>query len=686
MPQYQGMWTMQKVAQLQSQQQWANDPQFDNTILLLQADNAENAAQNNTFLDSSSAANPITRFGNPHQGAFSPFSATGWSSYFPGGAASTNVLTVADNAALRPNTNNFTLEFWINFSSLTGFQGIFSKGGTAANQLLIRTDSGTGTLLVVVSGTTIITASSSSSVGVWDHYALVRSGNTWTLYRNGTSVGTATNSTSISTTSGIFIGGVSVTFNSLVGYLSNFRFTIGAALYTSSFTPSTTPLTTTSQGASAAQVELLTCQSNRYIDNSTNNFTITPSGSPSIQPFSPFAPQYQWSQNIVGGCGYFDGNGDYLRCDSALSTITSTAQSFTVECWVYPLSAGDPAPASDLYFIGFNTISTGANEFLFACQNIYYNTTAITLTRTILPFQWTHFAAVYDGAATKVYVNGILSNTLSGTVGPLNLCVGGIGCEFDGASGGTPGNYFNGYISDFRIVVDTQVYTADFTPPTAPLTAISGTTLLGSFTNAAIFDGTMKNSFESSRNAQVSTSVVKYGAGSIAFDGVDDFLLAPYSPLFSFGTGQFTIECWVNFTTLSTNRIIFDTYTAASTGGGYQLFWRSTGTSIAFYANGAVVAQSSFTGHTTGVWYHIAVTRDASSVVRIFVDGTQYASVNYASATAIDMATTGNVCVGIQAITLTNDLHGYIDDLRVTKGVARYTANFTPPQVALQRQ
>jgi hypothetical protein len=222
------------------------------------------------------------------------------------------------------------------------------------------------------------------------------------------------------------------------------------------------------------------------------------------------------------------------------------------------------------------------------------------------------------------------------------------------------------------------------TIPTAPLTAITNTQLLTNFTNAGITDATAKNVFETGGNAQISTAQSKFGGSSILFDGTDDFLSAPYSPLFNFGTGQFTIECWVNFTTLSGNRMIFDTYTAASLGGGYQLYWRGTGTSITFYANGVIVAQSSFTSHSTSVWYHVAVTRDASNVVRIFIDGTQYASATYA--TAIDMATTGKVGVGIQVSTLTNDLAGYIDDLRVTNGFARYTANFTPPTAAFPLQ
>jgi hypothetical protein len=228
----------------------------------------------------------------------------------------------------------------------------------------------------------------------------------------------------------------------------------------------------------------------------------------------------------------------------------------------------------------------------------------------------------------------------------------------------------------------TALYTSNFIPPTAPLTNITNTSLLLNFTNAGITDATSRNVFETVGDAKISTVQSKWGGSSILFDGTGDALIAPYSPLFNLGTGQFTIEAWVNFSALSSNRLIFDTYTAASTGGGYQIYWRSTGTSITFYGNGVVIAQSTFTSHVTGTWYHIAVTRDSVNSLRIFVDGTQYANTTYS--TALNIASTAKIGVGIQASTLTNDLSGYVDDLRVTLGQARYTSNFTAPTAAFK--
>jgi hypothetical protein len=71
-----------------------------------------------------------------------------------------------------------------------------------------------------------------------------------------------------------------------------------------SVTVPTTPLTAISG------TELLTCQTNRFVDNSTNNFAITVNGNTSVQPFSPFAPSAAYDPSVNGGSGYFDGSGD----------------------------------------------------------------------------------------------------------------------------------------------------------------------------------------------------------------------------------------------------------------------------------------------------------------------------------------------------------------------------------------
>ena len=111
MPQYNGVWTLDAAAQALTSQQWVTDPNFKNTTLLLQADNAVNTAQNNTFIDSSTNGLTITRGVNATQGSYTQFSQQPgyWSNYLNG---TSDYLTVANNAAFNFGTSDFSIEFF----------------------------------------------------------------------------------------------------------------------------------------------------------------------------------------------------------------------------------------------------------------------------------------------------------------------------------------------------------------------------------------------------------------------------------------------------------------------------------------------------------------------------------------------------------------------------------------------
>ena len=173
------------------------------------------------------------------------------------------------------------------------------------------------------------------TVGTWNHFAVTRSGSTMYWFTNGTLNGTQTYSTAIgSNTIDVQIGTTgSGSGDPVNGYISNLRVVKGTAVYTSSFTPSTTPLT------AITNTSLLTCQSNRFIDNSSNAFTITKYNDVSVQGFSPFAPLTVYNPATNGGSMYLDGTTDFVKTpsDASLSS-TLLASNFTIECWIYVIS------------------------------------------------------------------------------------------------------------------------------------------------------------------------------------------------------------------------------------------------------------------------------------------------------------------------------------------------------------
>jgi hypothetical protein len=97
------------------------------------------------------------------------------------------------------------------------------------------------------------------------------------------------------------------------------------------------------------------------------------------------------------------------------------------------------------------------------------------------------------------------------------------------------------------------------------------------------------------------------------------------------------------------------------------------------HGNGLVYAYSNWTP-SLNTWYHIAATRSSSSVISLFINGVSQSVTSSGSNWANDFSATGILTVGyIGSLTAMN---GYIDDFRLTKGVARYSSNFTPPTAA----
>lgn len=653
--------------------------EFFNLTTLLLPGNGTNGAQNNTFLDSSTNNFTITRNGNTTQGTFSPFSQTGWGNYFDG---TDDYLSVADNAVLRPGAGTFTLETWIYRGASDAAHTIYAKGGASTGIVFQVTSTN---VLRFTHTTTNIDSTGTISANAWTHVAVVREGtgtNQTKLYINGTQDGQGTVSTDFTQTEEVRIGtdrGATADFN---GYISNLRFTKGAALYTGNFTPSTSPLTTTSQGASATDVELLTCQSNRFVDNSSNAFSITVNGTPTIQPFSPFLPTIPYSAATVGGSGYFDGTGDNLVTTGNSAFAFGTGD-FTLECWVFCNSISTAtfdriAATSDFNGAGWDwTLNTLASGLFMA--STLYPIGSLRLS------EWNHLVYTRSGTVVRGFLNGRLSSYTTGSTQNISS-------TSDLRVGvGYSGTGLNGYMGTLRVIkgsIPTSYQTSStttgtqiFTPPTEPLTTTSqgataaNVSYLLNYTNAGITDATAKNVLETVGNAQISTAQSKFGGSSIAFDGSGDYLDVPSIINAQFGTGDFTIEGWLYINSLAAAQCLIE-FRAAS-GASYGQIYITTGGVLRYYLPTDVGTSNTF---STGTWTHFAITR-SSGTLNMYIDGTRGYSASYTSAMDASRLRIGADVSGGSGI------NGYIDDLRITKGFARYTGStLTVPTVAFPLQ
>lgn len=648
------------------------DAQFNYVTMLLHGDGT-NGAQNNTFVDSSTNAFSITRNGNTTQGSFSPYGSN-WSNYFGG----SDYLSLADNANLNPSTQDFVMEAWVYLAGTTGNnQGINGKGTPSTDgytffvtNALVLSFIWNGTGGATITGGTLV-------LNTWNHVAVVRNSSVIRLYLNGVGAGSSTACTTDITSTATKFVGQARGGNPILGYMSNYRMTKGSLpsgydATSSTLTVPTAPLTAIS-GTS-----LLTCQSNRFIDNSTNAFTVSVGGgTPSVQRFNPFGTATAYDTSVIGGSGYFDGSGDYLSVpdDGQFSLTTSN---YTMEMWVYPTTFS----AQNVPF-AYGWSASGGDRLIVFVQNtnatyqVYYNNASVNFitSNTVKLNAWNHLALVRNGNVFTFYINGVsdASNTVSTTYpdSPWPIIIGG------SWSGSTGDFFYSGYISDVRVCVGTAVYTSGFTPPTAPLTAITNTVLLANMTNGAIFDNAMMNDLETVGNAQISTSVVKYGTGSLAFDGTGDSLVGPSNVNYAFGTGNFTVEGWFYQTANNNYPVAFEVGNHfTSTGIVFITRDNSAGGVDAKIYSGGFFGS---TATTLNAWNHIAWVR-SSGVLQIYVNGTGGTSIAFTN----NLTDSSWTVVGsTKSASETSYLYtGYMDDLRITKGYARYTANFTPPTAA----
>jgi hypothetical protein len=657
------------------------DAYYNLTTLLLNT-SSTNGAQNNTFLDSSTNNFTITRNGNTTQGTFTPFSQTGWSNFF-----NTGYLTVASNAAFDFGSGDATIEAWIYPTTSSQTCGIFDKrssGGNYSQFPQIALNSGALTILVSYNGSSwaVTINGATPAVNAWSHIALVRNGNIWTLYVNGSSSGTpvtASGSVYASTDSLSIGASTSGGTNPFAGYISNARLVKGSAVYTGAFTPPTAALT------AITNTSLLTCQSNRFIDNSTTAAAITPNGTYSVQAFSPFLPTAAYDAAVVGGSGYFDGTGDYLSLSS--TSLNLGANDFTIEMWIYAATT-----ARD-FVIGSISNAAGLGAWMimlndsqpirFFCR---YNTGTVldyqVGSGTFPINQWIHLAITRNGANLRIFQNGTQVGTTNTTLSTFSID--NAITNYYVASSSDPSEFYTGYLSGTRLLVGTALYTTTFTPPTAPPTAITNTTLLLNYTNSGIFDSTAKNVLETVGNAQVSTTQAKWGTTSMYFDGTGDYLRgnANLSNSVAFGKSDFTIELWVYCTSISagTSDTIIDARPGASTGDSF-LFYLWDGGKIAWFVpslGNYIVNTGAVSANT---WTHVAICRSGSTL-RSFKDGVLQQSgtdnVNYMNP--------GSPYPFIGSAYFSGDsFRGYMDDLRISR-YARYTANFTPPAAAFPLQ
>jgi Concanavalin A-like lectin/glucanases superfamily len=661
-----------------------------NTVLL--------TCQSNKFVDNSSLAlsitptgsptisaggNAIVKTGTPTQGTFSPFATTGWSNYFNGSTDS--LIPTTSGYSL---STNWTVEFWFFTSTgpISGGSVLFDCRPTSTNGFYPQISLSSNTNIYFYYNGNVNSIITPDYTNRWNHVAVVKNGTNLNFYLNGTSVFNTTDSNSWAVGTNrpaIAVNGYTTTLSYFPGYISNVRLVNGTAVYTSNFTPPTAPLTP------IANTSFLTCANSNFIgsNTTTSNVAITVGGTPQVQPFSPFNPTAAYSNTSVGGSLYLNGSTDYLTLPSSTSSLYLTG-AFTWEAWVYPTSTSGPQNfygnwnnnTNNNWAFVYNNSGLSGLKLYWYRGNYGSNEAAIGTTNGLTINQWNHIAFVRDISNNiYIFINGV-SQTLSTYGSGLTWSNSYAFTSTESIGIGGTSNYkgFPGYISNMKFVQGIANYTSNFTPPTSPATASANTQLLLNSTNAGIIDSSQKNSLITYGTAAISTTQSKFGGSSISLNGSTDYV--NFNPGFVVGTSAYTFECWfyLNNTTFSTYYTLFGN----SVGSSAALNIRLNSTTVV-QIDSLLVSNSQFTLPFTlaaGQWYHIAITRDSNNLTNVWLNGVSSTT----GFTTVSTNYTGNT----NTIGVNNDsglkayFPGYIDELRITKGYARYTANFTPPTSA----
>ena len=607
-------------------------------------------------------------------------------------------------------TGDFTIEGFVNENSVTqNFSGQprYFNFGVSNFAVVSQVD---GAIRTDINGQTFTSSSSILNLGAWRHWAVTRSGTSVNLWYNGVSVASGTVSGTVTMAGACFIGCYGLGGNSNVsGNMSNFRLVVGTAVYTGSFTPPTSPLTAISG------TQLLTCQNQVIIDNSSNAIAISGgSRSDTVNPFTSTVkpPLVQYLVVAGGGSGSTEaGTSNYGGGGGAGGLLTGMVPVVAGTSYTVTIGAGGVSGSSGVNSVFGNiSSSAGGNGSSMTGAGVTLSGSAggsggggtdASVTNTFglngvsgqgnaggTGFNQAQPASGGGGGAGTKGLDGTslragnggagIASSISGTVttyagggggGAGISVVGGSGGVGGGGAGGTQG------VNGTAGTVNTGGGGGG-----CGGTAVGGTggsgIVIASYPDIYNIPTALTYGYQQGELAFSSTS----GSGSLVGAGGlgGNMIVYPNSnnSSFAFGTSNFTIELWFYTTSFSSSPVLYDSRPSA-TQGAYPCIYVDVNGVIYWYVNtSAPIVGSTLSLNT---WYHVAVSRSGSST-KMFINGTQVGSTYTDTNTYLNsypFLASSSFSVG------SNYLAGAMTNVRVNNTTAVYTSNFTAPTAPL---
>lgn len=670
------------------------DPYWDNVVLLMHMDGADNST---AFIDETGKSLAVRATGAgslpKHSTAdykFSTASGLFNSGAWPNGAC---IETYNDGTFDFGTGIDFTMEAWVKIAANAVSRTIVStfawqtgyRGGWqfVVGPSLIRIYAG-----VDVSATVVF------PTNVWTHVAATRQGSIIRLFINGSLVkedSTTVLNMSRPTThaTNVRIGSIISDSGNLesgfVGQIDDLRITSGVARYTADFSVPTAAF------PDARGLDY-------YWDNTVLAMNCDDLTDLRGKTVTNYGLTVNTTDKVTGSGSLTSLATTYARIP--YSSDFSFEADFTIEAWVYPTQTTVPnddgwgrqcilscgkAYSSSMWHLEWSGYAAASKFSVRWVNGSATESVGVTSTNTYALNTWHHVAACRKGTTVYLFVNGQLAGSVV-SAQPFTITGSGQTFNIGRTDYGSITRDFVGHVDGVRITKGISRYTSGFLPSqdsfALPLidpywTQVVLAMRMNGDDQSQVFVDEKGHTFTLGGDPVLSTAVKRFGSASCHLDG-DDRLLLDGSSDFAFGSSDFTIEAFI--------------YRAAA-GSGYQTIYdsRPLGTNVyagitfgvdvaagtLYLYSGGVMRITGGSPVTLNTWHHVAISR-AAGVTRVFLNGVQQGS-NWSDST-VYLNGANRPAIGVDSNNgATYHFTGYLDDVRVTKGIARYVSTFVTP-------
>lgn len=596
-------------------------------------------------------------------------------------------VTVPDSADWDFGTDPFTIEGWFRFTSVAGTQTLWSQWDDAdncnrlmyvANQLIFLSGSGGSGNLIYIIGTF------APVIDTWYHISIIRISNanlntSWAFSVDGTLITGASltlasgawNCTMPTLAADIRIGASDGYF---AGYIDEVRVS-NVARNSADFTPDTSAYT-----SDANTLLLLHMDSQDYSSVTT----------PKIPTFVGTAQlnSLPSDEEKFDEAARFDGvSGCFTIPDHADWELGGGTGDFCIDFFV-------KFNSYDNHYI-MSQYLNAANEWCISCtgNKLYFFIGDGSANQISAPFTptngvWYHVALERRDDASgagnwRVFIDGV-SQSITLENGNGNFTIPDVaGLLYIGQRGSAEATYMDGYLDEVRVSDVTRSNAGTtFTVPTAAYTSDANTLLLLHFDDGAFLTDSGATTHTLTQVGRVLQVPKYFGSGCLSFDGDSDYITVPDSTDWLLDAGassDWTVDFWVRFNDTAGEQE-FLTQGAADGNNVWRIF-KNAAHKIQISAITAAapvftyIMTDAWAGLASNTWYHIAVVNNGTAI-KLYIDGTEVTlTETLAVASMADYA--GNLVIGAYIAVNANWLNGWIDELRISKGIARWSANFT---------